>query len=170
MTLLLLSAGKAQCEGKTQPSSGLAHLGSALRKPLVWAPLLAAVLALLNLHLPAPLQNAVELLGSAAGGVALFASGVILFSRRVSFSRVVGMLVFARNIVVPALAWGIAVFFGMSQDTIRETVLTLAIPTGTIAMIVAVQYQTEEQEMASMLFFSTVLSVVTLGVFIGLTA
>jgi malonate transporter len=49
-------------------------------------------------------------------------------------------------------------------------VLTLAMPTASLCVILAVQYQTAEQEMASTLFFSTILSVVTMGAFIWLTA
>jgi malonate transporter and related proteins len=43
-------------------------------------------------------------------------------------------------------------------------------PTASLCVILAVQYQTAEQEMASTLFFSTILSVVTMGAFIWLTA
>ena len=59
---------------------------------------------------------------------------------------------------------------GWPADVSREAVLTLAIPTSSIPVILAVQYQTAEQEMASTLFFSTVFSVLTMGGFIWLTA
>ncbi len=59
---------------------------------------------------------------------------------------------------------------GFTHETTREVVLTMAIPTASICVILAVQYQTAEQEMASTPFFSTILSVVTMGAFIWLTA
>lgn len=62
------------------------------------------------------------------------------------------------------------VALGMAPAVTREAVLTLAIPTASICVILAVQYQAAEQEMASTLFFSTILSVVTMGGFIWLTA
>ncbi len=62
------------------------------------------------------------------------------------------------------------VLLGSPADLTRESVLTLAIPTASIAVILAVQYQTAEQEMASTLFFSTLLSVFTMGMFIWLTS
>ncbi|PZP38873.1 MAG: permease, partial [Azospirillum brasilense] len=46
---------------------------------------------------------------------------------------------------------------------------TMAIPAASIIVILAVQYQVAEQEMASTLFFSTLLSVLTMGAFIWLT-
>ena len=45
--------------------------------------------------------------------------------------------------------WGFALLCGLGTDTTRELVLTLAIPTASIAVVLAVQYQTAEQEMAS---------------------
>ncbi|WP_336298293.1 MULTISPECIES: AEC family transporter [Providencia] len=47
--------------------------------------------------------------------------------------------------------------------------VTLAIPTASIVVIFAVEYKCGEQEMASTLFWSTILSVITMGIFIGLT-
>jgi malonate transporter and related proteins len=53
---------------------------------------------------------------------------------------------------------------------VREAVITLAIPTAALAVILAVQFKTAEQEMASSLLFSTVLSIPTMGAFMFLTA
>jgi hypothetical protein len=47
----------------------------------------------------------------------------------------------------------------MEKEITREAVVTPAIPTGSIAVILAVRYQVVEQEMASVLFFSTIFSV-----------
>jgi malonate transporter and related proteins len=47
-------------------------------------------------------------------------------------------------------------------------VVTLAIPTAPIAVILAVQYQTVEQDMGSILGFSTISSIITMGGFIWL--
>lgn len=171
-TLMLLSAGMTQRDaqaGAEQPSFK-DHVIHALREPVVWAPILALVLVLLDLHFPAYVQDLLMLLGRATGGVALFASGIVLYSRHVAVNLTVGASVIARNILVPAAMWGLMVLAGMSAETVREVVLTLAIPTASIAVILAVQYQAAEQEMASTLFFSTIFSVITMGSFIWLTA
>jgi malonate transporter and related proteins len=110
------------------------------------------------------------LLGQATGGVALFASGIVLFSRRVSFNGIVALNAIARNLVVPALFWGALVILKLPPAEIREAVITLAIPTASLAVILAVQFNLAEQEMASSLLFSTVLSVPTMGAFMFLTA
>lgn len=171
-TLMLLSVGltrKAPASSDNAPKLA-DHILHALREPVVWAPLLALVLVICNLRFPAAIEDSFLLLGRATGGVALFASGIVLFSRRVVLNTAVTLSVIARNIAIPAAMWGLMLLFGMNDAIVREVVLTLAIPTASIAVILAVQYQTAEQEMASTLFFSTILSVLTMGGFIWLTA
>lgn len=172
VTLMLLSAGRTQAS-QSDPADAptfVGHVLHALREPVVWAPLVGLVLVILNLHFPPAVQDSLMLLGRATGGVALFASGIVLYSRRVTLSPAVGLSVVARNILIPAVIWGLMLLLGTGAEMTREVVLTLAIPTASIAVILAVQYQTAEQEMASTLFFSTILSVITMGAFIWLTA
>ena len=170
-TLLLLSAGAAQ-ENKvptTKQSSLRANILHALRQPVVWAPMLALVLVFFDLQFPESIRESLLLLGSATGGVALFASGIVLYSFRAAFNSTVGVSVIARNIAIPAAIWGLMALLGMQKEITQEAVLTLAIPTASIAVILAVEYQVAEKEMASILFFSTILSVITMGAFIWLT-
>ena len=94
----------------------------------------------------------------------------MLFSRKVAVNRAVIVSVVSRNLLIPAVVWAALLALGMTGAVTKESVLTLAIPTASICVILAVQYHTEEQEMASMLFVSTILSVVTMGAFIWLTA
>ena len=171
-TLMLLSAGmgsKKVAAGSGAPAL-VSHIVHALREPVVWAPLLALVLVLVGVKPVGSIQESLLLLGRATGGVALFASGIVLFSRHVALSLPTGISVFTRNIVVPAATLALLLVAGFAPETTREVVLTIAIPTASICVILAVQYQTAEQEMASTLFFSTILSVATMGAFIWLTA
>jgi len=91
-----------QSEGRNESISQRDARVSA-RPPVVWAALLALVLILFNQHFPASIEDSLRLLGSATGGVALFASGIVLFLRRVAFNLTVGVAVIARNIVIPAV-------------------------------------------------------------------
>lgn len=149
--------------------SFMGQVGAALKEPIVWAPLLATLLVVLNVHLPGSLLGAMGLLGNTATGVALFASGVVLFLQRVHITLPVVMTVLARNIMVPAGAWLVLAVLGLSHDVIRATVLTLSIPVGTVVVILAVRFKTDEQEAASTLFLSAVASVLTMVLFILLT-
>ena len=99
----------------------------------------------------------------------MFASDIVLYSRRVGLSVPVAIGVVARSIAIAGLRL-LTHLLGWPTPMVREAVLTLAIPTTAIAVILAVQYLKAEQQMASRLFFSTIFSVVTVGGFIWATA
>jgi malonate transporter len=177
MTLLLLPLTLVFLETKAtsggagfdrKRSALLDDIARALGEPMVWAPILGLVLVIAGVRFPPPITGAFLLLGQATGGVALFAAGIVLYSRRLSMSKPIVVSTLARNIAVPAAAWGIVVSLGLSHQVIREAVLTLSVPVPSACIILAVQYHTAEQEMASTLFFSTVLSFLTMGAFIWL--
>jgi malonate transporter and related proteins len=151
-------------------SGGLGqHVRSAVTAPVVWAPVLALVLVLAGVQLPEVLVNAMKLLGSATTGVALFATGIVLFAQRITVSRFVVGAVAARNVVAPTLLWVILAAIGMAHTDLRLAVLANALPAPAAAVIFAVQYRQGQREMASVVLFSSVGSLLTLAVFIALT-
>jgi hypothetical protein len=145
------------------------HVRSAVTAPVVWAPVLALVLVLAGVQLPDVLVNAMKLLGSATTGVALFATGIVLFAQRITVSRFVVGAVAARNVVAPALLWVILAAIGMAHTDLRLEVLANALPAPAAAVIFAVQYRQGQREMASVVLFSSVGSLLTLAAFIALT-
>jgi malonate transporter len=179
VTLVLLSAatGTAAAASATAPPAASAaargglgqHVRSAVTAPVVWAPVLALVLVLAGVQLPEVLVNAMKLLGSATTGVALFATGVVLFAQRITVSRFVVGAVAARNVVAPALLWVILAAIGMAHTDLRLAVLANALPAPAAAVIFAVQYRQGQREMASVVLFSSVGSLLTLAAFIALT-
>ncbi|MFV9473994.1 AEC family transporter [Advenella sp. RU8] len=50
-----------------------------IKEPIIWAPVLAFILLLADIRIPANIRSSMKLLSNATGGVALFASGIILF-------------------------------------------------------------------------------------------
>lgn len=142
---------------------------NAVLQPVVWAPVLAFVLLLIGLDMPKFLKGSFMLLGQATGGVALFAVGAVLFAQKVSVSREVIINVLSKNIVLPAIVLCAMFLLGLPSVDNGLVSVTLAIPTASIAVIFAVEYKTAEQEMASTLFWSTILSVITMGGFIWIT-
>ncbi|GBQ45912.1 AEC family transporter [Komagataeibacter europaeus] len=137
------------------------------KEPIVWAPIVATLLVVSGIHLPGSLLRAGELLGNAAAGVGLFASGIVLFLQRVSVTLPVVATVAVRNIVIPALSWLLLTGLGLPHEAIRTAVLALSIPVGTVVVILAVRFGTDEQEAASTLFLSAVVSVLTMALFIA---
>jgi len=167
--LMLLSTAAART-GKVKALRPflLSHVIAAVREPIVWAPVLAIILVITDVTPPKVVSQSMLLLGQATGGVALFASGIVLFSRRVSFNWIVALNAVARSVVVPAVFWGVLVALNLPPAEIREAAITLAIPTAAMAVIIAVQFRIAEQEMASSLLFSTAFSVPTMGAFMFL--
>jgi len=145
------------------------HVIATVSEPIVWAPICAIILVVAGVRLPHSVVQAMLLLGNATSGVSLFAAGIVLFSRRVSIDSIVAMNTVARNVVVPALFWGALVVAGLPAAATREAVITMAIPTTSLAVILAVQFKTAEREMASTLLFSTITSIFTMGAFIWIT-
>jgi malonate transporter and related proteins len=168
--LMLLSIGSSRgTEGGGPIAALFRHVFSAVREPMVWAPVCAIILVVAGVRLPRSVVQAMLLLGNATSGISLFAAGIVLFSRRVSINSIVVMNTLARNVVVPALFWGALAVAGLAAAVTREAVVTMAIPTTSLAVILAVQFKTAEREMASTLLFSTVTSVLTMGSFIWIT-
>ncbi len=159
LTLLILSSGAPD----RKDAGFIQHIVHMLKEPVVWAPLLALVLLLCNLHIPDQFRNALQLLGGTTGGVALFASGVILYSYHVVFNRGVILSVIAKNIILPLVIMALALWMHADKQTLDLSVISMAIPTASVCVILAVQYKTAEQEMASILFFSTLFSILTMG-------
>lgn len=170
--LILLDADLAAGPGGSQHLSAR-DLGNglerAVKQPMIWAPILGLLVCLAGLDFPDSLERALGLLGAATSGVSIFAAGVILYAQKVTFSRTIGMLVAARNLIVPGVALlGIHLLGGDTKE-LRESVIALAIPVASLIVILAVRYKTAEQEMASVLLYSTVGSILSLSLFIWLT-
>lgn len=154
---------------KSKFSVTVNSIKNALIQPVVWAPILAFILLLIGLDMPKLLKGSFILLGQATGGVALFAVGAVLYAQKVSFSFPVIINVLSKNIVLPLIILVIMIALSVPDIERGLVSVTLAIPTASIAVIFAVEYKTGEQEMASTLFWSTILSVITMGIFIWFT-
>ena len=161
------SAGNAQRLDARALGKGLV---AAVRQPMIWAPILGLIVCLAGIDFPTSVERSLGLLGAATGGVAIFAAGVILYAQNVTWSRTIGGLVVARNLIVPGAALLAITLFGRAGSAqLQEAVIALAIPVASLIVILAVRYKTAEQEMASVLLYSTIGSIATLSLFIWLT-
>jgi malonate transporter len=157
--------------------SALSHLSilaakvvETVKEPLVWAPVLAFAVVLIGARVPQLIVQSFSMLGYASGGVALFASGIVLASGKIKVNSFVLIFVVLKNIVQPALVLGGLRWFGYSNPILKEAVLTVAIPTMPIVTMLALRYQVAQDEAASTVFLSVIGSVFTMGIFIALTS
>jgi len=76
------------------------------------------------------------------------------------------VVVFVKNILQPALVLGAMAWLGYGDPLLGQAVLTSALPSVVLSVMLAVQYQVAAREAASALLISTVGSMLTIGVFI----
>lgn len=173
-TVFLLTIGKKKDTNTASPSESatkifIEHLKETVKKPLVWAPILASAIVLLGFDVPALFSQSLELLGHAGSGVALFASGIMLAAYKIKLDVLTWFLVLLKNIVAPATIFLIAQWFGLDHKAIAQAVITMAIPAMPIIVVFAIEYRIAEKNMPSVLLLSTILSPLTIGGFIALT-
>jgi malonate transporter len=168
ITILGLALGRTPI-GTTRHSAFAEKLVETVKEPIVWAPVLAFVLVLCNVRIPSIADHGLSLLGQASGGVALFASGIMLAAYKIEIDLTALSLALLKNIVQPALVLVGLLSLGYGAPTVPEAVLTTAIPVMPIVIVLAVQYHVREARASSALFFSVIGSMFTMGVFIALT-
>ncbi|MGG5340414.1 hypothetical protein IGJ48_003167 [Enterococcus pernyi] len=160
---VLLSLGESS-EG--HPNSLGFKIAGALKKPVVWAPILALVLLLCGVHLDLAWGNTFKVLGKATGGLALFAAGIILQSEKPSFSLHVWLSSLIKVVVIPCVLWILMSISGISGSMINMVLISFALPTAVISTIFANQYDCKARETSSTLFLTTILSLVFIAVLI----
>jgi malonate transporter and related proteins len=152
-------AGEAQSEWVQVERSLL----GAVKQPLVWLPILGAVLALAGLHLPAVVDNAVDEVGKAAGGAALFTLGMMMAQNPVRLGRDVLADLALKNFVQPAIMLGAALALKLDPTLTKEAFLIGVMPTATAASVLAQRYGVYSQEAASTTAASTLLAIFTIS-------
>jgi hypothetical protein len=171
VTILLLALDQGRLASAHAPHRSIiaAKVGETVKEPIVWAPVLAFVIVLGGVHIPRIAVNSLSLLGNASGGVALFASGIVLSASKLKLNRYVVVLVLLKNVVQPAAVFGGVLWLGYPGPIGSEAVLTTAIPALALVIILALQYRVAQAEAASAIFFSLIGSPITIGMFFALT-
>src|SRR5271163_1432697 len=153
VTILALALGKppvAQTAHPTARHSVFAEkLLETFKEPMVWAPLLAFALVLCGVKIPPILGHGLSLLSHASAGVAIFACGILLAAYKIKIDWTVSLLVLLKNVVQPALVLGGLLWLGYGAPIVPEAVLTTAIPTMPIVIVLAVQYHVAEAHASS---------------------
>jgi malonate transporter and related proteins len=107
ITILGLALGRTPIGTITPPttrhSAFAEKLLETVKEPIVWAPVLDFVLVLCNVRIPSIADHGFSLLGQASGGVALFASGIMLAAYKIEIDLTVLSLALLKNILQPAL-------------------------------------------------------------------
>jgi len=136
---------------------------TASKQPVVWAPILAFTLNLSGFKLPLQWLPLFTELGQAAGGVALFALGLILAAHQLKVTRPIVKNVGLKNLALPLVVWLAMHLLGLPLLTQQLVVITLAIPTAAIPTMLAVQQRLPADEYVATQLLSTLLAPITMG-------
>ena len=145
-------------------------VGRAAANPLVWAPVLGGVLALLGVHLSPYVAGMLEPLAAAAAGVAIFAVGLVLAAHRATFSPLVVIGALTVLALQPALFFLSMKLGGVSGEIAGASVVASAFPNATVAILFAQQYRTAQAETASIMLLTTFGMIVSIPLALAATA
>jgi len=170
LTLAILEANKAPAGGQRNLGTVLRAIDRSLRKPIVLAPLAGVVFSLLGIPLPEAASRSFQLIGQAAGGVALFLTGLILSAQPIELVPNVLSGTLLKNVVHPVLAIGLILLLRIDRDSARAAILLCALPSGFFGILFGLRYGLESHVAGSTLIVSSLASIVTLPVALVLTA
>jgi malonate transporter len=168
LTLIIaeMSVGKAH-GGEMSTEQILAAVRRALTKPVVLAPALGIVLSLANLKLNALADACLSLIGSAAAGVALFLTGLILSAQSFKLDWKVVAATAAADVIRPLLAVAVVYLVPIPSEVARTAILLAAVPSGFFGILFAVNYRLDSATAGSMVIASTGLSIATMAIAIA---
>jgi malonate transporter len=142
----------------------------AIKKPVVWAPVLGVLAVAADFHFPAYIDRSLTVLGNATAGSALFLTGLVVSAQRFRLTWAVASAVVAKNFLQPALCLLVARSLDMPLDATRSVVLISAIPCGFFGIVFGKSFDATPEVASSSLIASYVLGVFTLAgwiVFLG---
>lgn len=149
--------------GHAEPSAALRNV---FRLPLVYAVALAFGLRATGVNsLPPVLLQPIDLLADAAVPVLLFVLGIELTETRLTRElRSVSLATALRLGVSAAVAIGVATAMGLEGLTRQVCIVQASMPTAVFSVVLAVEFDTDPQFVTSVVFISTLLSMLTLTV------
>lgn len=143
--------------------------GSVLRNPLVSAPLAGLLVSGVGWTLPSPIVQFTTLLGAAASPCALVTIGLFLSQGSATQHRgTVWRIVSLKLLVHPLLAFVLVTWvFDVPPMWASAAILLAALPVGTGPFMVAKLYEREPAITSEATLLSTVLSVITVSLLVG---
>ncbi len=152
--------------GRANASQALLNV---FKMPLVYAVALGLAFNLTGFTVAEPIMKAVDLAGSAAVPVMLVILGIELGHATLGNDRLtIGLATAAKLVLTPLVAFPLAALLGLQGVGRAVSILEASMPTAVMASIVAVEFDARPQLVTSIVFASTVLSIVTLTVLLGI--
>lgn len=154
--------------GKKNVKQGIIEV---LKVPMIYCIIIALVLRGMGIKVAAPVMNAMTSLGSAMVPVALISLGAQLAETKYSFKMPkVYFSNFVRLIISPMLAYVLVLLLGLKGMAAEVAVISSAAPTAVNSVLLAIQYDSDPDFASQAVFFSTIISSLTVTLVIFLVA
>jgi len=141
----------------------------ALKNPLLLAVLASVILLATDTKLPFVLQKTIDMLAGGATPIILISLGIFLvrpFPKRLSYKHFI-TLIALKLLIMPSLFW-LYFIWGNQSSVLAISVLESAMPIAITPFILAQLYSMERELIAFAVVISSVLSIITLSVWMVL--
>lgn len=170
LTIVLLRMGDSNASGASA-ELGLGrmimqNLFKAVRNPIVWIPILGVLMSLSGLKLPHLLSSPIEMMGKTAGGISLFALGLLFYGERPTLNIQTITNIGMKNLIQPAMMAFAGLAFGLSHTFMQQVVIIGATPSAIAAGMFALRSDTYVESASSSILLGTAIGVLTQGVMI----
>jgi len=167
LVFFVVSALLINSVGVFVASRGKAGAGKALlnvlRAPVLWAALAGVMVNLSGWAVPETVDKALQLVSQGAVPVMLLVLGMQL--ARISLNehkRAIAVATVVKLVAAPALAYGLALLLGMQGINRQVGIVEASMPTAVTTTILATEFDTAPRFAASVVFVSTLLSLISL--------
>jgi malonate transporter and related proteins len=163
--VILLEIGQQDDGGS--PTAKMVTVKHVVLNPLVISTLIGMLLSVLGLHMPGPVAAYLGIFADALTPCALFAIGLGLSLQglRANLGRA-SLLSAVKLVVMPVIVYGLSVSLGLDPLYTIAAVICAAVPTAKTVYILAGEYHCEEMMVASTISMTTLLSVLSLVVWL----
>jgi malonate transporter and related proteins len=165
VAVILLELGQRDARGsRTPPIATAKHV---VLNPLVISTLIGMLWSVLGLRMPGPLTAYLDILADALTPCALFAIGLGLSidGLRANIGRA-SLLSVVKLIIMPVIVYGLSVSLRLDPLYTIAAVICAAVPTAKTVYILAGEYRCEEMMVASTVSLTTLLSILSLMVWL----
>lgn len=141
-------------------------LFNTIKQPVVWAPILGLILALLGFKLPALATDSLKLLGGVSGGLALFTLGILLSFLTPRIDTQVVTVVVIKNFIMPALVLVLALIFKLDPLLAKGAIIIAACPAATMGAMLSSQFSVATDKIPGQILASNVVAIFTMAMWI----
>jgi len=154
--------------GKKNVKQGILEV---LKVPMIYCIIIALTLRGMKITVAAPVLTAMNSIASAMVPVALISLGAQLAETKYSFKMPkVYFSNFIRLIISPILAYALVLLLGLKGMAAEIAVISSAAPTAVNSVLLAIQYDSDPDFASQAVFFSTIISSISVAVVIFLVA